>query len=81
MAKTGNTVEMGPGKAEDGHREVSVRKIDNGYLRRESSSGPSGYKSSETYHPSHPGFGDAPRPTPGPSSLKGATSYLKGSKK
>ena len=81
MAKTGNTVSMGPGGPEDGYKEVSVRKIDNGYIRRESTSGPNGYKSSETFHKENPGFGSEKPSSPGPSSLKGATSYLKGSKK
>ena len=81
MAKTGNTVSMGPGSSQDGYKEVSVRKIDNGYVRRETSSGPNGYKSSETFHKENPGFGGEKAPSPGPSSLKEATSYLKGSKK
>lgn len=36
------------------HHSVSVRKIDNGFIVRTSKSGPSGYNSSEAYHPKKP---------------------------
>lgn len=37
-------------------KTVSVRKIDNGFVRSTSESGPDGYKSSETFHRSDPGL-------------------------
>lgn len=36
------------------HHSVSVRKIDNGFIVHTSKSGPSGYNSSESYHPKKP---------------------------
>lgn len=38
-----------PMRSEREHRSVTVRKIANGYLVDQSTSGPEGYKSEETY--------------------------------
>lgn len=60
MAKGRNSVsviaESAP-RADSMHHSVSVRKIDNGYVRSVSKSGPAGYESSETFHRKHPGLG------------------------
>lgn len=39
---------------QDEYHSVSVRKIDNGFIVNKSTSGPKGYKSSETYHVKKP---------------------------
>lgn len=38
----------------DEHTSVSVRKIENGYISRTSSSGPKGYAETERFHPEKP---------------------------
>lgn len=48
----------------DDHKShsVSVRKIDNGFVRQESHSGPEGYSHKETFHRKHPGLEPGKRP-------------------
>ncbi len=63
-----------------GSKEVSVRRIDNGFVRRESRYGDGDYSSRETFSKDHPGFDDSPkaaRATVSDSSLKGAFDHLK----
>ena len=61
---------------------VEVRKIDNGYVRRQTISDSDGYKTNETYHKSHPGMvmdGDKGAPAEhraGKSQMSDATKYL-----
>lgn len=58
--KTSVSVLAGEAPGHDSmHHSVSVRKIDNGYVRSTSRSGPDGYESSETFHRKHPGLGAA----------------------
>jgi hypothetical protein len=55
---------------------ISIRPIDNGFIRSESKYGKDGsYSSSETYHPQHPDATDQSPKTN--SSLKDAVKYLK----
>ena len=79
MAKSGNTII--DNMPEHSSLSVTVRKIDNGYLRNESRCDGKGYSSTETFHPTNPGLGGKAS-TSGVSgeSLKGATAYLKGLK-
>lgn len=53
-----STVPPGPmgGSGCSTEKTVEVRKISNGYMRRESEWGNGDYKSSETYHASDPGM-------------------------
>lgn len=44
----------GPSYSENESKSVRVRKIDNGYIVSEDSSGKDGYKSKETYTPKKP---------------------------
>lgn len=50
--------EMASPMSDSAHHSVSVRKIDNGYVRSTSRSGPDGHEHRETYHRKHPGLGN-----------------------
>lgn len=63
-----------------GSKTVEVRKIDNGYIRRESKYSDDGdYDCKESYSQHNPGFESSPRAeraTVSDSSLKGAFNHL-----
>lgn len=63
---------------ENTSRSVSVRKVDNGYIKCVSESGPGGYTSRETIHETNPGLDSKPKSkVEGPSSLKRAIDSMK----
>lgn len=60
------------------YRSVSIRQVDNGYIRTESRDGPDGYSCSETIHRTKPGFGEMGERPQGASSLREAVNSMKG---
>lgn len=46
------------GKGPKDSVNISIRKIDNGFILSHSSMGKDGYQSSETYHPKEPNIAD-----------------------
>jgi len=86
MAKRSNTAAVRAMPMSDSStyssEETSIRKIDNGYVTRKSSSGPLGYSSSESFSPNPPsGGGPAHGPGETSGSLADAISTLKGEKR
>ena len=79
MARKSNTI-IGA-MPESTSRSVEVRKIGNGYIKRESSCDVGGYSSHETFHKENPGLENDPvgKAVRG-STLQDATQFLKGKK-